>query len=79
MLKDALRDITPPLVWRTLRSLRHVPNNAVASETQQPEKDGFHLSGDYQSWDEAIADSTGYDAEVILEKTKVCAAQSQKR
>lgn len=29
-----------------------------------------HLSGDYLSWDEAAAASTGYDAELILEKTR---------
>jgi putative methyltransferase (TIGR04325 family) len=30
----------------------------------------FGLSGDYRSWDEALQTSTGYDAELILEKTK---------
>ena len=30
----------------------------------------FGLIGDYSSWNEAVAASTGYDAELILEKTK---------
>lgn len=30
----------------------------------------YGLSGDYRSWDEAMAASTGYDSEIILEKTK---------
>lgn len=28
------------------------------------------LSGDFRSWDEAVSASTGYDSEIILEKTK---------
>ena len=35
-----------------------------------PPKDDLYLSGDYHSWDEALAASTGYDSEIILEKTK---------
>jgi len=31
---------------------------------------GLSLTGDYGSWDEASADSTGYDTEIILERTK---------
>jgi putative methyltransferase (TIGR04325 family) len=30
----------------------------------------YDLSGDYPSWDEAVAASTGYDGEAILEKTR---------
>jgi putative methyltransferase (TIGR04325 family) len=30
----------------------------------------FGISGDYPSWNEAVAASTGYDTELILEKTK---------
>jgi putative methyltransferase (TIGR04325 family) len=30
----------------------------------------FQLTGDYASWDQARSASTGYDADVILEKTK---------
>lgn len=30
----------------------------------------LYLSGDYASWNQAMADSTGYDSEIILEKTK---------
>src|SRR5262244_902114 len=33
------------------------------------------LSGDYGSWDEAVRASTGYDSQIILEKTKTALLQ----
>lgn len=36
---------------------------------------GYGLSGDYQSWDEAMLASTSYAQDIILEKTKVALLQ----
>ena len=55
-LKQFLKLVTPPLVERVYHSLR--------------DGTGIGLTGDYRSWDEAVRHSTGYDSEVILEKTK---------
>ena len=35
----------------------------------------YGLSGDYRSWEEAMGASTGYDSEIILEKTKTALLQ----
>ncbi len=58
-LKDMLRLVTPPLFIHIVKQLR---SNRSAGT--------YGLSGDYHSWDEAMAASTGYDSEVILEKTR---------
>jgi putative methyltransferase (TIGR04325 family) len=58
-LKDMLRLVTPPVFIHLAKRLRgNWPTGA------------YGLSGDYRSWDEAVAVSTGYDSEIILEKTK---------
>jgi putative methyltransferase (TIGR04325 family) len=58
-LKDMIRLVTPPVFVDAARRLR---GNAPAV--------AYGLSGDYRSWGEAMAASTGYDGEVILEKTR---------
>lgn len=59
-LKDAIKQLTPPVFVRVARRLRgDGPSGA------------YGLSGDYRSWGEAMAASTGYDSEVILEKTRL--------
>ena len=70
MLADAFRDITPPLLWRALRSVRRKLDNATPPESEILGREALYLSGDYQSWSEAMASSTGYDVEIIVEKTK---------
>lgn len=58
-LKDMIRLVTPQLfVHLAKRLCGHGPTGA------------YGLSGDYHSWDEAMAASTGYDSECILEKTR---------
>lgn len=54
-LKDIIRLVTPPVFIHLAKQLR---GNRLA------------LSGDYHSWEEAMAASTGYDSERILEKTR---------
>lgn len=56
-LKDVLRLITPPLFIHLINLLR---NNQ-----------SYGLSGDYRNWENALAASTGYDSELILEKTRI--------
>lgn len=59
MLKDMIRLVTPPVFVHLVKRLRGSrPTGA------------YGLSGDYRSWDEAMAASTGYDSESILEYTK---------
>lgn len=57
--KELLRQLIPPLAiegYRFLRSKRHRSDSV--------------LSGDYASWRDATAASSGYDSQVILEKTE---------
>ena len=58
-LKDMIRLVMPPVLINLAERLR----------TSGP-TGGYGLSGDYRSWEEAMAASTGYDSEIILEKTK---------
>ena len=69
-LKDTIKLLAPPILihgYRALRSGRK--NGGPANDDTQPNR-GLQLTGDYPSWSAAMADSTGYDAEIILEKTK---------
>ena len=58
-LKETIQLITPPVFIHLAKRLcGHGPTGA------------YGLSGDYRRWDEAMAVSTGYASEIILEKTK---------
>lgn len=61
-MKQLVRDWIPPAIVRLIHSTRgardDIPENCV----------GWH--GDYPTWEEAKADSSGYDSENILEKVK---------
>jgi putative methyltransferase (TIGR04325 family) len=63
--KELIRLLAPPLLLNGYHSLR---NGRAKSNLKGQES--FGLFGNYRSWDEAMAASTGYDSEVILEKTK---------
>ena len=52
------KHLLPPILLEGLRVI------------QSRHEQDFGLSGDYNSWNEAQQASTGYDAELILEKTK---------
>lgn len=58
-LKSVIKFITPPAFVRLVNYFYN-----------SKEKEFLWLSGDYQSWNEAVAASTGYDSEIILEKTR---------
>jgi len=59
-VKDVIKQLTPPAFIHVAKRLRgNGPTGALG------------LSGDYRSWDEAMAASTGYDSDVILEKTRL--------
>lgn len=58
-LKDMIGLVTPPVFTHLAKRLRG--NRPM---------DAYGLSGDYHSWNEAMAASTGYDVEIILEKTR---------
>jgi hypothetical protein len=60
MLKEAIKLITPPVFIHLAKRLRGKGLMGAY----------YGLSGDYRSWDEAMAASTGYDSEIILEKTR---------
>jgi len=53
-LQQVLKEFTPPIVLRLLRTLR---------------TPAISLSGHYQRWDEAAAQCSGYDAADILKRT----------
>ncbi len=58
--KAFIKLLVPPLIAHGYRPLRGSKENSV-----------YGLSGDYRAWHEAVRASTGYDGEIILEKTKV--------
>lgn len=58
-MKNILKLVTPPTFIHWAKRL-----------LDRGSSDNYGLSGDYDSWDEAVADATGYDSEIILEKTK---------
>jgi putative methyltransferase (TIGR04325 family) len=57
-VKQALKQLTPPLLWNTLRALR-----------QTGPRPGIEFRGDYRSWDDARRDSSGYDDRAVLDHT----------
>ncbi len=57
-LKDTIWLVTPPVFIRLAMRLRG-------------NRPTYGLSGDYSSWDEAVAATTGYDSDTILERTRV--------
>jgi len=58
MLRKAINLLTPPLLARLYRKLRHLA------------EDGCGLSGDYSSWQDALDNVSGYHSATILEKTR---------
>jgi len=60
--------MTPPILWSALRRLCLDVVNIGQQNSADP-REYLHLSGDYPSWGSAIADSIGYDANDILERT----------
>lgn len=60
--KQIIHELTPPLVWRGMRGLLGM--SAPTSGTE------IMFRGNYPSWHAARNDSTGYDASVILERTR---------
>jgi len=66
MVKDVLELFTPPILLQAYRILLAIMRG------------GLYLSGDYSSWDEALAASTGYDSEIILEKTRAALLKVKK-
>jgi putative methyltransferase (TIGR04325 family) len=63
--REIAKLLIPPLLARSYHHLtRKKGNNSHSVEK-------LYLDGDYPSWDKAMAASTGYDSEIILEKTKV--------
>lgn len=56
--RSVVKRLLPPILFEWVRTVYH-----------HKDRD-FDLIGDYHSWDEALDASTGYDTELILEKTK---------
>src|SRR6516164_6187668 len=62
--KAFIKLFAPPVLVQGYRILRGRQENSV-----------YGLSGGYGSWDEAVRASTGYDGQMILEKTKTALLQ----
>ena len=58
-LREMIRRVAPPVVVDLARKWRGAPDSCACG-----------LSGDFGSWDEARAASTGYESPAILQKTK---------
>lgn len=55
-VKNVVRQITPPIVINMFR--------------KRDNKNGALFSGDYWSWQDAVKDADGYDADVILQRVR---------
>jgi len=63
-LSEFVNMLTPQVLVQAYRALRR--SREKTSSVQR----GLCLSGEYSSWQEAMADSVGYNSETILEKTR---------
>lgn len=61
--REFVKVFVPPILLQGYHTLRY---GKVSGESLQEE---LQLNSDYSSWEAALADSTSYDASVILEKT----------
>jgi putative methyltransferase (TIGR04325 family) len=69
-IKEFAKLLTPPILIHGYHALRNrMGINDSTSDEDQTNR-GLRLTGDYLSWEPAMADSAGYNAEIILEKTK---------
>jgi len=72
-IKAFIKELLPPVLLKFLKSLIYRPHNTVNSTAPEPVivepvAPPIH-QGPYPSWDDALANSDGYDAQVILDKT----------
>lgn len=63
-LKEAIKNIVPPVLWKVARRIRH------------PEAYGYF--GNYSSWEEAQKVSGNYEASSILAKVQVAALKAKR-
>jgi len=69
-------EFVKPFIARFLvRASRALPGGRQKNNQVQ---DRLYLAGDYSSWTEALAVSTGYDSEIILEKTRAALLKVKK-
>ena len=59
-VKHIIKDCIPPILLQILRYTRNRNNKSSKVE----------FAGNYKSWDDAYNECTGYDSDIILEKTK---------
>lgn len=57
-IKDFIKAITPPLIISVFRKLKNLVQGQLM------------WSGDYKTWEEALAKCSGYDSDLILEKVR---------
>ena len=69
-MKHLARRLLPPVLWDALRWLLY-------PELRRPRREGVRYTGDYASWEEARAQSSGYEAKAILECTRRSAHQAR--
>src|SRR5687768_290172 len=61
--RQVVKALVPPLITYGYRRLRNSRQHI------------YGLSGDYGTWDDALRASTGYDTEIVLERTKAALLQ----
>ena len=59
MFRKIAKQVCPPIILTIAQSLQ--------SQLSPP---SHYITGDYATWEEATQISTGYDSDLILEKTK---------
>jgi putative methyltransferase (TIGR04325 family) len=69
-IRGFVNRLTPPIFVDFFHTLRSRGKKGLQADDDQQPYNGLHLVGNYTSWPEALADSTGYDAEIILERAK---------
>jgi len=66
-IKALIKEFIPPIIWRLRKRQIGVDSLPLADLASENSESRF--VGDYSSWEEALRDSTGYDSQVILDKT----------
>jgi len=70
-IKDYAKLLIPPILIHCYRALLNGIKNSKLANYNIFLNHDLLLSGDYPTWSSAVDDSTGYETEIILEKTKV--------
>ncbi|MEW6400637.1 MAG: methyltransferase, TIGR04325 family [Chloroflexota bacterium] len=69
-IRGFFKRLTQAIFVDFFNTLRGETRKDLQADGHKSQYSRLHLAGNYTSWSEALADSTGYDAEIILKSAK---------